>query len=136
MDCNEAQESILEALLDPLAAEQRLAMENHVAACEACAGFAGTQRTLDARFTAAVPSTQLSPAFRAALRKKMRRDPLMAWPDFLPDLAHIVGCGIAVAVSVMVLPLRTDAVLLAGTALTGATYLLQSALRMSLEEGE
>ena len=60
----------------------------------------------------------------------------MAWPEFLPDLAHLVGCGVAVAVSMIVLPLRTDTVLLAGTAFTGATYLLQSAVRMSLEEAE
>ena len=133
MDCQEAQESIVASLVEPLAADRRQAMENHVATCEACRRFAEVQRALDARLAAAMPATCLSDAFRASLRERIRRDPAAAWPDFLPELAHLAGCSVAVAVSVSLLPLPPGTVILAGAAFTGATYFLQAVLRTSLE---
>src|SRR3954447_26663871 len=123
MDCNEAQENILESLTGQLAPEHRLDVENHIASCATCAGFAEIQRSLDARLTASSPAAQLSPDFRAALQVRVRRDPLTAWPDFLPDIAHLIGCGVAIGLLVFLLPLRPQTVLAAGAAFTGATYI-------------
>src|SRR5213593_488816 len=100
MDCQEAQESILESLVEPLGAERRRAMDNHIATCGTCRSFAEIQLVLDARLAAAVPTVRLSAGFRTSLRKRIRRDPVSAWPDFLPDLAHLAGCSVATGVSV------------------------------------
>jgi hypothetical protein len=133
MDCQEVRESILESLVEPLGAGQRQAMDSHIATCGTCRRFAEIQRVLDARLAAAVPAARLSAGFRKSLRERIRRDPLSAWPDFLPDLAHLAGCSVATGVSVFLLPLPAGPVILAGAALTGLTFFLQAALRASLD---
>ena len=136
MDCQEVRESILESFAEPLGADRRLATEDHIATCETCRSFAEIQRVLDARLAAAMPTTCLNAGFRTSLRKSIRRDLVSAWPDFLPELAHLAGCSIAVALSVILLPLPAGNVILVGVAFTGSTYFLQTALRTSLEEPE
>ena len=133
MDCQQAQESILESLVEPLGAEQREAMDNHIATCGTCRSFAEIQRVLEARLAAAVPAARLSAGFRTSLKERMRRDPVSAWPDFLPDLAHLAGCSVATGVSVFLLPLPASYVILASAAFTGLTFFLQSVLRASLD---
>src|SRR6266542_3234498 len=133
MNCQEARESILELLVEPIGADRRRAMENHVATCGTCRGFAEMQRVLDARLTAALPAARLSATFRTGLREKIRRDPASAWPDFLPEIAHLAGCAAAIGMSVFLLPLPAGSVILAGAAFAGVTYFLQSVLRTCLE---
>ena len=133
MNCQEAQESILESLVEPLGAEQRQALDSHLKTCGTCRSFAEIQRVLDARLAAAVPAARLSASFRTSLRGRMRRDPVSAWPDFLPDLAHLAGCAVATGVSVFLLPLPAGSVILAGAAFTGLTLFLQAVLRASLD---
>src|SRR5260370_28514640 len=119
MDCQEVRESILESLVEPLGAGQRQAMDSHIATCGTCRRFAEIQRVLDARLAAVVPAARLSAGFRKSLRERIRRDPLSAWPDFLPDLAHLTGCSVATGVSVFLLPLPAGPVILAGGGVTG-----------------
>ncbi len=133
MDCQEAQESILESPVNPLATERRAALESHIGTCETCGGFAEIQRALDARLTAAVPAARLSPSFRASLKERIRHDPVSAWPDFLPDLAHLIGCAFAILLSLSLLPRYSGTVILAGVTSTAVTYFLQAALRGSLD---
>src|SRR5438093_2170108 len=104
MDCQEAQESILESLVEPLGADQRQAIDNHISTCGTCRTFAEIQRVLDARLAAVLPTARLSAGFRASLRERIRRDPVSTWPDFLPDLAHLAGCSVAIGVLVFLLP--------------------------------
>ena len=134
MDCQNAQESMLASLVEPLEAGRRQAMEDHLAVCGVCGRFAEAQRALDARLAAAVPAARLSAGFRTSIRERIGRDPESAWPDFLPELAHLAGCSIAVALSVFLLPLPAGNVILAGVAFTGLTYFLQTGLRTLLEE--
>ena len=133
MDCRETQESMLESLVEPIETGRRQAMENHIATCENCRDFAELQHTLDTRLAAALPPACPSADFRAALRKRIRRDPVPVWPDFLPDLAHLAGCALATGVAAFVLPVPAVSVILAGAAFTGVTYFLQTVLRTSLE---
>ncbi len=133
MDCHEARDSILESLVESLATERRAAMESHIADCATCARFAGIQRTLDTRMAAALPPARLSPEFRTSLKRKIRRDQWTAWPDFLPDLAHLIGCAFAIILSLLLLPQHSGAVMVAGAAFTGVTYFFQGLLRSSLE---
>jgi hypothetical protein len=132
MDCQETQESILDSLVESPATERYLAMENHLAGCETCSSFAEVQRTLESRLAAAVPQARLSPAFRSALRKRIQCDPEALWPEFLPDVAHLVGCALVIALSVFLLPFPSRSVILAGLAFTSVTYFLQAAVRGAL----
>jgi hypothetical protein len=133
MDCQQAQESLLESLIGPLGAEVRADLERHLTGCESCRSFAEAQRELDARLAEALPSSQLSPAFRIVLKARIRRDPVSVWPDFLPDLAHLGGSAIAIGLLVTLLPRHTEILLVAGTAFTGVTYFLQAVLRSSFD---
>ena len=136
MNCEEVQELILDSLDDPVAGERRQAMESHIATCETCGSFARIHRMLDARLAAAVPAARLSAGFRTSLTQKMHRDPVSAWPDFLPDIAHLAGCAFAIILSLFLLPWYSGTVILAGVAFTAVTYLLQSVLRSSLDSLE
>jgi hypothetical protein len=128
MDCQEAQERILEAFVEPLAADQRQVKDTHIATCGTCRSFAELQCVLDARLVAAVPAARLSAGFRTSLRESIRRDPVSAWPDFLPGLAHLAGCSVAAGVAVFLLPLPAGSVILAGAAFTGLTFFLQAGI--------
>jgi hypothetical protein len=132
MKCQEAQESMLESLVEPLAVERRLALEEHITGCETCTHFFEIHHLLDIRLAAALPPSQLSSSFRASLKEKIHRDPVSAWPDFLPDLAHLGGCAVANLLLLLLLPWRSDTVLLAGTAFACVTFFLQAVIRSSL----
>jgi hypothetical protein len=133
MDCQEAQDSIVGSLVERLGDGGRMALEGHIASCDACRNFAETQGRLDARLRALAPPAGLSPGFRASLRKRIRRDPGSAWPDFLPEVAHVAGCAFAVVLAVLLVPRYAGIVIPAGAAITVVTYFLQSALRSALE---
>src|SRR5215471_5321571 len=136
MDCQHAQESTLESLVEPFDREQAMALERHFASCEVCRSFAETQRELDARLAEAFPEAHLSPAFRTGLKARIHRDPLSSWPDFLPDLAHLGGCAAALLILEFALPRYSGTVVLASAAFTGLTYFLQAVLRSSLDSTE
>ena len=133
MDCTAAREIILDALLEPLDAAQRQSMEGHLADCETCRRFAAVQQALDARLSVALPAVRVSSGFRKSLKQRMRRDPLSAWPDFLPELAHLGGCSVATGLLVFLLPLPPGSVILAGAAFTTLTLFLQPVVRGTLE---
>lgn len=134
MNCEEAQETVLDSLAGLISAERHLWMENHIATCEVCRRFADVQRMLDARLTAAVPVVSLSPRFRSSLREKCRAHGIPVWPESLPDIAHLMGCALAIALLLLVLPQYSRAVVLAGSGFTAVTYFFQAVLRSSLEK--
>ena len=137
MDCQYAQESILTSLLEPLDREQRVVLEMHLASCEVCRRFDESQRRLDVRLTEALPVAHLSPAFRRTLKARIRRDdPLSSWPDFLPDVAHLIGCLAAFVILEFALPRYSGTVVLASVLFTGLTYFVQAVLRSSLDSTE
>jgi hypothetical protein len=136
MDCQHAQESILESLIETFDREQGMALERHVASCHVCRSFAETQRKLDARLAEAFPAAHLSSAFRTGLKARIHRDFLSSWPDFLPDLAHLGGCLAALAILEFALPRYSGTIALASAAFTGLTYFLQAILRSSLDSTE
>lgn len=133
MNCFKAQEQILETLTEGHPLENQLDLKGHVAGCDACQAFLETQISLDRQLTAAMTASALSPAFRASLARRIRREPLTAWPEFLPDFAHVAGCACATAVCVTVLPFPAATVILAGAAFTLVTYFVQTTIRGSLE---
>ena len=133
MDCLEAQQQILEALDESYTSGDPFDLNHHLRECEACLKFFELQSSLDRRLTTSITAPALSPTFRKSLAKKVRGEPLSAWPEFLPDAAHIAGCACAIVFCLAVLPFPPATVIVAGGAITLATYLLQSAIIGSLE---
>jgi len=133
MDCFEAQEQILEALDESRASGDSLGLERHLGGCDACREFFEIQRSLDRRLTASIKAPALSSNFRESLAKKVRCEPLAAWPEFLPDAAHMAGCVCAIVLCLAILPFPPATVIAAGGAITLATYFLQSVVRSSFE---
>ena len=133
MNCEQARQTLLDSLDGSITAELRLAIENHIATCEACQSFAEAQRAIDVRLTAAVPAVSLSSTFRRSLQQKLNNPLVPSWPESLPDIAHLTGCAVAIAVLLLVFPQFSRVVVLAGTGFTAVTYFLQAVLRTSFE---
>ena len=127
MNCDEAQALLLDSLAQPTPEERRLALEVHLASCNGCRVLADTHRKLDARLTAAAPQVKLSPQFRMRLRARMARQ--VEWPDYLPDVAHLFGCAVAVGVLLVLLPEYRERVAMLGAAFTVVSYFSQAVLR-------
>jgi hypothetical protein len=136
MDCREAQEQILEALMEPPLDGTSAALHHHLAECDNCRRFFETQRHIDLQLSLAISAPPLNPLFQKTVIEKARREPYSIWHESLPDKAHLGGCGCATALSTLILPFSAGSIFLAGLAFTVATYFLQSALRGALETWE
>ena len=136
MNCEQARETLLDSLTEPVRAEVHHLIENHIAGCEACRRFAGVQRTIDARLTAAVPAVSLSPGFRSSLRARLHQRQIPSWPESLPDIAHLAGCALGIVLLLLILPQYSRTVLLAGSGFTVVTYFVQAVVRSSVERLE
>jgi hypothetical protein len=121
-----------EQILDFIGKQHNRHLRDHLLVCPECRRFHESQQALHAYFVSA-SAANLSPAFRDGLGKRLANESVFAWPDFLPDIAHLTGCAIATLVSVFVLPWPTLEVLFSGTIFTGLTYLLQSTVRDALQ---
>jgi hypothetical protein len=133
MNCEQARETVLDSLIEPVGTGVHLLIEDHIASCEACRRFAGVQRTIDARLTAAVPTVSLSPGFRRSLRERLDHRQIPSWPESLPDIAHLAGCAVGIALLLLILPQYSRTVLLAGSGFTVVTYFVQAVVRSSVE---
>lgn len=136
MDCREAQEQIVESLAETRPGAKTGDLESHLASCAACRMFSETQFTLHLQLSAAISTPPLSPAFRTSLMKRIRREPLSVWPEFLPDVAHLAGCVCATALCLSLLPFPAGPMMLVGLGFTLVTYFVQSVIRGSLESWE
>jgi len=87
MDCQKAQELILDSLADARPGATTPELEIHLSVCRTCRSFSETQFMLDHQLSAAITAPALSPAFRASLAKRVRREPVLVWPRIL------AGCG-------------------------------------------
>jgi hypothetical protein len=133
MDCPTAQEKILEALNGKQPRAHAPDLEGHLAGCEACRVFYEIQTMLDLQLSAALCTPSLSSAFRTSLAKRVQRERLSGWSDFLPDIAHVAGCICATALCVCLLPFDARRVILAGLEFTVVTYIAQAVFRSSIE---
>ena len=136
MNCQQARETLLDSLIEPLRAEVQLSMEDHLVGCEACRLFAGVQTSIDARLTATVPAVSLSAGFRSSLRGRLDRRQLPNWSESLPDIAHLAGCAVGIVLLLLILPQYSKIVLLAGSGFTVVTYFVQAVVRTSMDRME
>jgi anti-sigma factor RsiW len=105
----------------------------HIAGCPACSAFAARQQAVDMRLRGMLVPPEMSPAFRPALRRRIRQETAELWTDFLPDKVHFVSCGLATAVCAVVMPFSVASVLSLGATATAATYVLMTAVRNLFE---
>jgi predicted anti-sigma-YlaC factor YlaD len=132
MNCEVARDIVLDALDGSVDSETRRLLDRHLAECAACQEFARAQYALDIRLAAALPPAVPSPALRVAVRANLPSRASI-WADSLPDVAHVAGCALGVALLIVILPQYAGFVLQAGGAFTLVTFFLQAVLRSSLE---
>jgi hypothetical protein len=130
MRCSDCQDAILDSVGQWYAS----AVQHHLSGCAECRQFDNIQRNLHERFTGSPAYS--SSRLRLALKERLARERNFAWPDFLPDVAHLAGCALATAGSLFVLPWSASSIVTVGAALTVITYLLQSALRDAMQDEE
>jgi len=121
----------MESTLSPL---EKAQLEWHISDCADCAGFAARQSELDLRLQQAILAPKLSTAFRAGLQQRIALHGREPWPEWLPDIAHVAGCGAAVAVCAVLLPFPVPVVLGAGGVIAFLTYSLQALLVSAFEQ--
>lgn len=136
MDCQRAQDEILEAFDTARPAEVQAAVAAHVADCADCAAFARKQRTLDRQLTSMLVSLQLTPRVRAAVRERVRRERQLFWSDLLPDLVHFASCGIVMVIGLVWLPISAPVVLSLGAIGTVLTHAALMAFHESLDAAD
>ena len=135
MNCEQMRQTVQESFDGPIRADLRLAMDNHLATCDACRHFAEVQQMVDARLTEALAPPSLSAGFRSSLLQKLEDHPIApTWSEALPDIAHLAGCAFGIILVLAVLPNYASTILVAGGEFTLVTYFLQAVLRRSLEE--
>ena len=133
MDCREIQESLLESLEGTLSPPEKSQLDRHLAECPGCTQFAVLQRQLDLRLHEEITAPQLSSGFRAGLLAHIARQRREPWPDWLPDVAHFAGSGVAIGLCTVLLPLPVPVVLGTGALVAFLTYALQTLLLSALE---
>jgi anti-sigma factor RsiW len=126
MNCQETEELILDALDTTLSAAERESVEEHCSHCSACAQFAAAQSELDHRLKRCIIAPELDTDFRNLLMARIRQRKRAALPAWSPDLAYGIGAFVALIVSSIVLPFKTETVLTLGAAISIVAYLLQS----------
>lgn len=136
MACQDARAEILQLFDDGLVGKEPAELRAHLAGCPACAAFAASQQALDLRLRAMLPPPELSPAFRPALRRRIRRESIRLWSPSLLDVVHFASCGAATIVSAVLLPFDALIVLGAGAAATTVSYLVLAAVRDWFEDAE
>jgi anti-sigma factor RsiW len=129
MDCRQAQEEILE-MFDGSRSDE---VHAHLAGCPECAGFATRQTALDRQLATMLEAPELSPGFRAALRRRIGSEAPKLWPEALPDIVHVSTCLAATILCAVLLPFGAPSVLVIGALVTAATYLLILATRIWLD---
>jgi anti-sigma factor RsiW len=130
MDCTQAQELLLDELDAPLEPAERREARHHLDDCERCRAFAALQRQLDAEPRDGVPALVLDAGFRRTLAVRLAvRQP---WPEWLPELAYVVGAPLATAASVLALPLPVSSTWWIGSALAGTGLLVHNLVARAL----
>jgi anti-sigma factor RsiW len=131
MDCTHAQELLLDEIDGQVEPAERPELLRHLAGCEACRAFAGLQRQLDAELRRSFSVEGLDARFRPALEKRLGKEP---WPDWLPDLAYLVGAALATAATIVALPFPASSTWWIGGALAALGFVAHSVLASAFSE--
>jgi predicted anti-sigma-YlaC factor YlaD len=136
MDCEKAQDAILESLLVPQSDDVRVAIDAHVAACPSCAAFVRAQRELDRQLLAHVRPPSLGVGFRAEVRRRVRQESHAFWPDLLPDAVHFASWAVVTLLGLIWVPFSAPVVLAAAATGSLLTHVVLTAFHESLDAAE
>lgn len=136
MDCQTAQEQILDPFDEPRSVGNQQAIDAHLANCLTCAGFAAKQKTIDARLNAMLTAPEMSPALRSFLLKRIRWERMRFWSEALPDIVHFASCAGATVVCSLIVPFGTAVIFAAGTITALLAYIMLTIVRDSLQDVE
>lgn len=118
MDCTRVEDLLLEELDAPVApAERSELLLQHREGCDRCRAFAALQRLLDAELADRAPVLVLDASFRRALAARLAVQ--QRWPEWLPDLAYVLGGAFATAATTLALPFPVSGTWWIGSALAG-----------------
>jgi anti-sigma factor RsiW len=131
VDCRDAQETILDSLIDRRALTA--AIDAHIAACPVCAAFAARQKAVDAGLQQTLMAPDVSARLREAMREQIRQRSRRVWHDALPDLVHFASCGAMTLVSVVILPFSPMVVIAVGLGATLLSHAVLTAMHGSLD---
>ena len=134
MDCQDAQEKLLESFDGALSPDDSRQLESHLAACPNCVEFGELLKALDLQLKESIMAPRLSPGFRAALKARIDRQPRGLWTHWLPDVAYLAASAAAILWCVVLLPFPASAVLWIGALITALSYSFQALLFSSLGE--
>jgi hypothetical protein len=109
MKCRKAEQWILARREAPLAPGHELRLQQHLAACRSCAGYAGDQSSID-RLLVNAPLAEPSESFEWRLRlaiSKAEREALVtaatpAWPRFGRTSLQFGGAALAAGLAVLI----------------------------------
>jgi anti-sigma factor RsiW len=131
MDCRHVQDTILDSLIDRGALTPDI--DEHIAACPACAAFAVRQTAVDAGLRQALVAPELTARLRAVVRERIRHESRPVWRDALPDVVHFASCGVMTMVSALILPFNPLMVLAVGASVTVLSHGVLTAMHGSLD---
>ena len=132
MDCTRAQELALDELDAGIADTERAELQRHLATCPACAAFSELQGRLDAELSRWLAATTVGPRFQRSLERRLAEERL--WPEWLPELASLLGAGLATAACVLLLPYPASRTWWLGPAIAGTGLVLQTIVSTILED--
>lgn len=136
MECQRAQEEILESFIESRPADVQATVDAHVAGCAACATFAEKQRLLDRHLAAMRVPPASHARFRAVVRERVHHERRIFWSDSLPDAVHFASCGVVTVLMLVWSPLSTPSVLTLATAATLLTHIVLTAAHDSFDAAE
>jgi anti-sigma factor RsiW len=131
MRCTHAQDLLLDELDGLLDPAERPELLRHLAGCEACREFADLHRQLDAELRTSLTVAGLDARFRPAVEKRLGRDP---WPEWLPDVAYLIGAALATAATVVALPFPASSTWWIGGALAALGFVVHSVLASAFSD--
>ena len=105
----------------------------HLAACPACTTFAARQQSVDVAAQQDAGAAELSPGFRKALRKRIRREAMQLSADSLPDKVHFLSCGFATVMCAILMQFHPGGSFQRRRGRYVATYVLMTAVRNLFE---
>jgi anti-sigma factor RsiW len=133
MDCQRAQDEILESFVGSRPGTVPSAVEAHLAECPACAAFAARQHAVEIGLSAALVPPVISAHVRQRVRDRILRERRRYWSDLLPDVVHFGSCAVATVLGVLLLPLSPPVVLTLGFVGTLVTHAILNVARESLD---
>jgi anti-sigma factor RsiW len=130
MDCTQVEDLLVAQLDAPDTPAEESELRHHLEGCDRCRAFAALQRQIDAELADGAPVLLLDARFRRAVEARVAVQRL--WPEWLPDLAYVVGGAFATAATILALPFPVSGTWWIGGALAGLGLVAHSLIGQAI----